>query len=328
MINSKKMFLVLFTLLLSVSVNAQPVEIWGKIYDGTEDSSLVKNAEISLLVYRGHQLIDDSSYVKKTNSKGVYRFRQIPGDSTLIYYPRITYYDIVYYGNGVRTKKQQSKYQSNVVVYNTTSEKNNIFASMEHLFLTYENGRITVKEIFLLNNRGKKTYMGEKGENENINYVLEFPLPAGYENLKILTAEAQNTGTIKNGTLFDTALFSPGTKQYSYEFQIPIRGTEWSYSRQIIFPTGGVNVFLADPQLTLQGAGGKAMGDFNIKGKNYQHYALQNLMPGMQLNLTLANLPGKSMIKLPGNAVDLKWIVLIFVIVSLVVGFGYTFLKK
>jgi len=62
------------------------------------------------------------------------------------------------------------------------------------------------------------------------------------------------------------------------------------------------------------------MGDFNIKGKTYQHYSLQRMMPGMQLNLTLTNLPGKT--------VDIKWIILIVVIVFLVVGFGYTFLKK
>jgi hypothetical protein len=320
MLYSKKMLLLFFILLFAASVNAQSVEIRGEVFNGTEDSSLVKNIEISLLVYRGHQMVDDSSHVQKTNSKGVYRFRQLSEDSTLIYYPRVTFHDIVYYGNGVRVKNQQSKFQSNIVVYDTTSEKNNIFASMEHLFLSLENGRIVVKEIFLLNNRGKRTYMGVKAVTENKNYVLEFPLPSGFENLEILTAEAQNTSAIKNGVLFDTALFSPGTKQYSYQFQIPHKGKEWHYSRQIIFPTGGVNIFLSDPQLTIQGPGIKPMGDFNIKGKTYQHYSLQRLMPGMQLDLTVTNLPGKS--------VDIKWIILIFVIVFLVAGFGYTFLKK
>jgi len=172
-------------LLIATSLSAQSVEIWGKVFNGTEDSSLVKNIEVSLLAFRGHQLLDDSSYVQKTSSKGVYRFRKMPEDSTLIYYPRVTYHDIVYYGNGVRVKKQQSKVQSNVVVYDKTTEKNNIFASMEHLFLSLENGRIIVKEIFLLSNRGKRTYMGKKTADENINYVLEFPLPAGFENLEI-----------------------------------------------------------------------------------------------------------------------------------------------
>jgi hypothetical protein len=320
MLNSKKLFLLFYLFLFATLLSAKSVEIRGEVFNGTEDSSFVKNIEISLLVYRGHQTIDDSSHVQKTNSRGVYRFRKLPDDSTLTYYPRVTFHDIVYYGNGVRVKNKQSEFQSNIVVYDTTSEKGNIFASMEHLFLSQENGRIVAKEIFLLNNRGKRTYMGVRAVTENKNYVLEFPLPSGFENLEILTAEAQNTSTIKNGKLYDTALFSPGTKQYSYQFQIPHKGKEWHYSRQIIYPTGGINIFLADPQLTIQGPGIKPMGDFNIKGKTYLHYSLQRLVPGMQLDLTLTNLPGKS--------VDIKWIILIFVIVFLVAGFGYTFLKK
>ena len=317
-------YLSFFLLIVQTSLTAQNGEIWGNIYNGSKDSSLVKNAEVQFLVYQGHNLVDDSSYVKITNSKGKYRLTNLPVDSSLIYYPRLTYKSIVYYGNGVRVSLYQMKQQSDVVVYDNTSDKKDIFVPMEHLFLSHEKNIIKLKEIFLLNNRGNKTYMGQKTEDENVHYVLEFPLPAGYENLEILTPEARNSSTVKNGTLYDSALFSPGSKQYSYQLQIPYKGNEYQYTRQIIYPIGGVNVFIENPQLTVQGPGVQPMGDFNIKGKTYQHYSLKHLMPGMQLELTITNLPGKTL----DFNFDIKWIVLIGVIIFLVAGFGYTFLKK
>jgi len=300
---------------------AQQTEIWGKVFNGTEDSSLVNNAEVELLIYRGHQLIDDSSFVSQTNADGVYRFSQLPLDSLLLFYPRTTFHEIVYYGTGVRATKKWHSFQNDIVVYDSTSNKNSIYVAMEHIFITQEKGVVTVKEVLLLTNRGKRTYLGVESATTNINYVLQFPLPDEAENLEILTPEMQNTAKIENGTLYDTALFSPGSKQISFQFQILYKGNEWQFNRAIIYPTGGVNLFLSDANLKIDGPNIKPMGDFNIKGKNYQHYSLQQyLMPGMPLAFTLKNLPRQTM--------DIKWIVLTLVAVFLVVGFIYTFLKK
>ncbi len=317
---SKLIYLLFFLLIIQTSLIAQKGEIWGKIYNGSEDSSLVADKDVQLFVYRGHNLIDDSSCVKKTTSKGKYRLTTLPVDSSLIYYPRVNYHDIIYYGNGVRITKNQFRVQSDVVVYDTTSEKKNIFVPMEHLFLTQQDEKILVKEIFLFENRGKKTYMGQKATSENVHYVLEFPLPAGSENLEILSPEAQNSVAVENNTLYETDLLPPGTRQFSYQLQIPYTGNKWQYARPVIYPTGGVNIFVSDPNLTIKGPGVMPMGDFQIKGKTFQHLSVKHLMPGMQLDLTLINLPGKTF--------DIKWIILIVVIVFLVVGFGYTVLKR
>ena len=317
---SMLLYLLFFVLITQSVLTAQTKEIWGYVYNVTNDSALIPNTEVQFLVYRGHSLIDDSSYVKKTNSNGKYRLISLPDDSSLTYYPRVNFIDITYYGAAVRFTKKQSKFQGDVVVYDTTADKRNIFTSMEHLFLSHENGKILVKEIFLLQNRGKRTYMGNKRNRENVRLVLEFQLPVSYENLEILTPESQNYVYVENNTLYESNLFSPGTKQFSYQFQIPYSNTEWKYQRPIVYPIGGVNIFIEDPQLTVEGPGVKPMGDFNIKGKTYQYYSLQHLMPGMQLDLTLTKLPAKT--------IDIKWIILIVAVVFLVVGFGYTFLKK
>ena len=136
-----------------------------------------------------------------------------------------------------------------------------------------------------------------------------------------MTPELQSTAKIENGILYDTALFSPGSKQVSFQFKVPYQKSEWQFTKQIVYATGGINIFLSDPNLVVDGPGIQPMGDFNIKGNIYQHYSIQQrLMPGMELSLLLKNLPGKTL--------DIKWIVLIVVGVFLTAGFIYTFLKK
>ena len=309
-----------FVLLFHNPALAKTGEISGLVFNGTKDSSLVKNINVNLLVYKGHELINDSTYSQQTNSQGKYQFTSIQIDTNLIYYPRVTFHSIVYYGNGVRFEKEVTKLKANVVVYDTTSQKKDIYVQMEHLFLEEENGKISVREIFLFVNKGKRTFLGEKVNQANIHYVLKFPLPEGFENFQLITREAQNAITFKNNTLYETDLMSPGTRQFSYRYQIAHRGKEWNYQRPIIYPTGSVNIFLSNPELGLEGQGIMPMGDFVIRGKNYQHYSIQNLMPGMNLELTLKNLPDKT--------IDIKWIILIVVALFLVIGFSYTLLKK
>ena len=317
---SKLIYLLFFLFIIQTSLIAQKGEIWGNIYNGSADSSLVADMDVQLLVYRGHALNDDSSYVKKTNTRGKYWLTNLPVDSSFIYYPSVNYHDIIYYGNGVRITNNQFRVQSDVVVYDTTSEKKNIFVPMEHLFLTQQGEKILVKEIFLFQNQGNKTYLGQKANSDNVHYVLEFPLPSGSENLEILSSEAQNSVTVENNTIYETDLLPPGSRQFSYQLQVPYSGNKWQYVRPVIYPTGGVNVFVSDPNLTIEGPGVMPMGDFQIKGKTFQYFSVKNLMPGMQLELTLINLPGKT--------IDIKWIILFIVLGFLILGFGYTFLKR
>ena len=316
-----KLFLfLLITVLLPAALLAKGGEIWGYVYNGTEDSTTIANTEVQFLVYQKHTLIDDSSYVLKTNSQGMYHLTNIPVDSTLIYYPRVDFHSIVYYGKGVIVTPQNNKQQSHVVVYDTTSDKKHIAVQMEHLFIIEENGKIIVREIYLILNTGKRTYLGKKIPDTNHHHVLEFPLPEGYENVELLTPDAQNSVVIENDFLIDMALFPPGSRQLSFQLQIPHKGKEWHYTRPLSYPTGSINIFLSQPELTLEGPGIVPMGDFSIRNTNYQRFAVQHLMPGMQLDITLKNLPRKS--------IPIQLIVLGIVAVFLLVGFGYTLLKK
>lgn len=315
---SKLILLILFV--SQTSLLAQTGKLTGTIYNGSADSAAVKNTDVEILIYRGHNLLDDSSFVDKTNSRGQFQISGLPLDSTLMIYPRTTFSSIVYYGDGVQLTEAQKQAQSNVVVFDSTRSKRHIATQMAHLFLEVENEKIKLRDILMIANTGNKTYMGGKTLISSRSYVLEFPLPQNYENLEILTPGAQNSVFLEHNTLYHTDLMSPGTRQFSYQLDLPFSGKEWNFTRPVIYPTGGLNIFLSQPELTIEGPGIMPMGDFHIKGMKYQHYSVRNLMPGMSLELTLKNLPGKTF--------PVQWIVLILVGIFVIVGFGYTFLKK
>ncbi|HDP98954.1 MAG TPA: hypothetical protein ENN22_07220 [bacterium] len=319
----KKLFwliLLITTFMAFSGLRAETGEVWGYVYNGTQDSALVNNIDVQLLVYRGNMLIDDSSHTTATNTAGRFHFSELQIDSTLVIYPRATYNTVVYYGPGVRLNERQFRKNSNIVVYDTTSQRHHVNVQMEHIFLTAENGKVSIREIFLIANSGKKTFIGDRTKNTNRRFVLQYPLIKGFENFELLTPEAENSVFIKNNSLYEIDLLPPGTRQLSYRFQVSHSGDQWRYTRPVIYPTGGINLFLSQPELSIEGAGIVPMGDFHIKGKKYQHFSMQQLMPGMIMEFTLKNLPKQT--------APIQLMVLIAVGIFLLVGFGYTFLKN
>lgn len=294
--------------------------ISGVVYNGTTDSSLVQNIEVNLFISKGHSMIDDSTYFQKTDSKGRFEFKNLLTDSAMIYYPRVTFNSIVYYGQAVRFNSKSSFFESNVVVFDTTSSDERIVIQLEHLFLDVEPGKLLIREIFIVNNTGIKTFIGSNFDQPRNHYVLQFPLPAGFEDLEILTPEAQDWVKVQGQTLYHTELMSPGSRQFSYRLAIPYKKEEIQFLRPILYPIGAANIFVSNPDLNVEGPGITDMGEFNIRGTSFQRYSVGHLMPGMELSLAIKNLPGKSF--------SLQWLVLIGVIILLVVGFGYTLTKS
>lgn len=298
---------------------AQNGKIWGYVYNGTQDSSRLANAKIEILVYSGHGLVDDSSYVTKSDRRGRFQLANLKLDTTLVYYPRTTFSDIVYYGHGVRLTEDSPVQQSDIVVYDSTKDKSNIVIQMDHIFLEERDDKISFRETVILSNNGKKTYTGEEMPGGGHYLVLEFPLPHNAENVQLLSQESQASMFVDKGRLIDTALFPPGMRQISYQFEVPKQGKVWHFSRNVLFPTMSANIFISQPRLIVEGPGIQPMGEFPIRNVNYQRYMISHSMPGTPLQITLKNLSGK--------AIPIQWIVLGLVAISLLIGFGYTMLR-
>ena len=182
--------LILASILFYCSVSwAQTGKISGYVYNGSADSTIVPNIEANLLVNKGHSVVDDSSYIQKTDSKGRFEFKNLKIDSTLFYYPRATFKSIVYYGPAARFINKISAFENDVVVYDTTSNEDKIIFQLEHLFIDAEPGKLLFREIFIANNTGNKTFIGKNFDEPTKHYVLQFPLPADFEDFEILTPE-------------------------------------------------------------------------------------------------------------------------------------------
>jgi len=311
--------LIFSLMLINFQLRSQTGKISGVVYNESQDSAIVAAIDVNLIIYKGHNLVDDSSFSVKTDDKGKFEFSSLKTDSTLVYYPTASYKSIVYYGRPARLTEKQNFMQSDVAIYDTTSMADKIIFQLEHLFIDAEAGKLLFREIFIANNIGNKTFIGKNYSQSDKHYVLQFPLPPNFEEVEILTPEAQNWVYIDGGTLYHAELMSPGSRQFSYRFQVPYKKTEWQLSRPISYPIGAVNIFVSNPELTLEGPGVMPQGEFPIRGKSYQRYYVSHIMPGMTLELTIENLPS--------GTVSVEWIVIIVVVVLLVVGFGYT-LKK
>ena len=314
------LIVIMMLILANFPLWAQTGTISGFVSNGSADSSLVPNIEVTLFINKGHSVIDDSTFQQTTDSKGRFEFKNLAIDSTIVYYPRANFNSIIYYGQPVRFNSKINSVQSNVVVFDTTSSADKIMVQLEHLFIDAEPGKVIIREIFIVNNLGEKTFIGKNFDNPSQHYVLQFPLPAGYADLEILTPEAMDWVRVQGQTLFHTELMSPGSRQFSYRLVVPSKRNEVQFLRPILYPIGAANIFVSNPDLVIEGPDVAAMGEFNIRGTSFQRYSVTHLMPGMELNLTIKNLPGRT--------ISFQWLVLLGVIILLVIGFGYTLTKS
>ncbi|MFZ5516993.1 MAG: hypothetical protein ACOY90_10170 [Candidatus Zhuqueibacterota bacterium] len=318
--HKKILFFFLLYIAASSLVFSQTGAVSGFVYNGSADSAIVSGIDVELLVYQGHSLIDDSTYVQTTNERGEFSFHAVPFDTLKTYYPRATFEGVVYYGHGARLFPGHGSLQSSVVVYDTTSLKNMISFQLEHLFIEPEEEGIRMREIFIIQNMGTKTFIGQNYSDSSGSWVLKFPLPEHFHDLEILTPEARQSVFIKEGNLLTTDLLSPGSRQLSYRYFVPHKKGDWHYTRDTLYPIGEVNIFISNPEVSLEGPGIMPMGNFPIRNINYKRYSVRGLMPGKTLDITVTNLPDKSF--------PVKWVVLIAVGILLVVGFGYTLRKS
>ena len=303
---------------LSSPLLSQANDLSGRVYNGSNDSTVVSNIKVTLLQYRNNNLADDSTYTKYTNSKGVYKFSRLPMDSSLDYYPMVSYKSIVYYGPAIDISKKSQGFTSDVVVYDTTSQVENVRIQLEHLFIEKVGERLQLREILIFINSGNQTFLGKNINDPDNHYVLKFPLPENFVDFKLLTTEAQNSVFLKDRTFYNTDLLSPGSKQLSFRLSVPFKG-KWQLSRLLEYSVNSINIFVANTDLTLDGPGVKAMGGFALRGRSYQRYSIHSLDKGMNL---LINIKDNS-----GTSFPVQWIILIIIVLFFIIGFGYTFKK-
>jgi len=279
-------------------------ELWlsGRVVNGTDDGRAVGKQKV--LLYESSSVANDQKPLSEatTDHKGTFRFRLADSLINGSFYPATRFQQVDYHGQSFKLDQKESLLDD-LVVYETTDSDANIAVSMQHVIITPGTDGLKIKDVYFVQNTGKRTFTGGEQVAADKFSTFSIPVPADAENVSVSGDLMSCCSVVKDGRLHETMPLKPGYRQEIVTYDQPVRDRSFVMNRHVVYPTAVLDILIPDSAVVVQAAGLVGMGTLNIKGLNYSHYKIEQIAAGTNLRISLAGLPGKPM--------DFKWPVLL-----------------
>jgi hypothetical protein len=157
-----------------------------------------------------------------------------------------------------------------------------------HLIFDFEPGIIRVQEMQIFFNAGNATYVGPTGEEGGT--TAHFALPEGASAVQLVEGFMECCVVETDAGFASTLPMYPGAKQFVITYEFRYQTTTYDLTRQIIYPTGSLDVLVADVGVEVVAPGLPRSESLSFQGGDYLHLAAQNLTPDDEVVLHFANL--------------------------------------
>ena len=244
----------------------------------------VANAEVTL---RGFQ--DNAEIMIMTtqaDSEGRYTFTKLPTEHTIFYGVESEYSGIEYTSEepGIFTP-DSTETTLDLKVYETTTSDEAISVGQMHYIFAFLPDFMSVAQIFVLNNTGNATYVGQNGQTFN------FSLPDNATNIEFQESAPGSRFRATDTGYADTAPVIPNTETIiAVQYNVPVDGDSVTLSSPLPADVNSVSVMLADQGAELTSEQLQFMDTRSLQGQSYQIYAGGSLNQGDTLSLQLSNL--------------------------------------
>ena len=254
----------------------------------------VYNQDVVLYKYIDGKADENTRVHIATDSRGRFRFGQLPVGKRFAYYPATVFNGIEYYGDLVTFTSDTLKRYGDVIVYDNSRSDSSIVVSMQHFIIKPGIGVLEVKEISIFENRSLFTYVGnEPAGKPGKNIVLRMEVPENAKDVQIGGDLMSCCAIVKGNQIFDSMEFKPGIRKEIVKYLLPYQGETAILDKSITSPTASVDVFLPENSGTLTSPEFIKKGSFRIGAGTYIRYSTNMVSQGNRLTLSFENLtPG------------------------------------
>jgi hypothetical protein len=328
-------FITLLTFLFLLLPVAAPVwaqgsgVIEGQVFNGTtSDGVPLEGLPVTLWILRDEEV--QNSLAENTDEEGRFRFQDL--DTEGYFYQFEVEYQGVSYGSQLMAFPEGENILSiPFTVFEPITSDAELWVERAHLILDFERGAILAQEVQIFVNDGNTTYIGSTGEEGGA--TLHFPLPQGVSGVQLI--EGLMSCCVletERGIASDRPVF-PGSDQFVFSYELAYQSPTYTLSKGIAYPIYSLDVLIADVGVEVTAPDLTVEEPLTLEGGRYLHLATQNLTPGDELILNLANLPlgmpeatpAPSATTSPG---PFGWLVIILAALAVLLALGYPFLRK
>jgi hypothetical protein len=300
--------------MVSMAAESSIGVIKGRVLNKTLDNSGVGGAEVRLYLAQGHENSEIGQ--TKSDNNGYFTFHNNTLDRENSYFISTKYKEVEYFSPEIKFEDNKVP-TSELIVYETTDQNQNIHIKMHHIILKINKDSIAVEELMIVENQGNRAYVGSQEVQPGNRETLRVFLPEGATNIQAMSplmALKAEDGFI------DTMAIKPGIKRMAFAYTINSTETNYKFTKRVnlktdnldfIFPDSGVKV--KSEQLELKES---LMND----GKRFFTLSGKNFTPDSQIVVEISGLPRT------GNL--FKWVIIGLVAVLIGTGFTLSFMKR
>jgi len=244
----------------------------------------VGGAEVTLRGFQGDAEI--LNMTTQADSQGRYTFEKLPTEHAIIYGVESEYQGIEYASEepGIFTP-DSTETTLDLKVYETTTSDDAISVGQMHYIFAFLPDMMSVAQIFVLNNTGNATFVGQNGQ------TFAFSLPDNATNIEFQESAPGSRFVATDTGYADTAPVLPNTETIiAVQYNVPVDGDTVTLNTPLPADINSVSVMLADQGAKLTSDQLQFMDTRSLQGQSYQIYSGGNLSQGDTLSLQLSNL--------------------------------------
>lgn len=282
---------------VDVSAAAAPIpegSISGTVLNATTSQVLTEPLEVRLNAFTPEFQVALTETT--TLDEGTFTFVVNEVDPDLIYIATLTYNGIQFGSDFGELTHDDPAISLPMTVYETTTDPAGILIGQMHIILEFEEGQVSVNELYQFSNTSNAVYIGEAGDAAQ--GTVELALPAGAQNPQF----TRTFGSLENFFPADDLLPSAGgwtevtpirpgqnTLNLLVRYTLPYdRGL--TIAHPVHYPVTAVNLVLADVGVALQDRDGEwlASGTQDLSGEPFLTFSRTGLNAGDVLQLPLS----------------------------------------
>ena len=223
-----------------------------------------------------------------TDATGIYRFAELPADTTLAYAVRVEYpADVPYSSEFVSFEAGETELDLPLAVYETTTDPAGVRVERVHYIVEFSGGFAVIAELMVFSLDGDRAYAGDG------NHVLRFSLPAGAQDLAVNEGELGGRFVQIDGGFVDRLVLPPGqnVRQVLFRYALPYVGTSLDLVRSIPYPAANVNALISDVGQTVTSSDLAEQGKRTAESGSYYNLLATGVPANKEIRISMAGLP-------------------------------------
>jgi hypothetical protein len=213
--------------------------IQGVVLNGSQGGEPVANAEVHLRA--GVNGIFEPVGKTNTDSFGRFSFEDVPRDPTIIYLPGANRDGVHYPGQRVRLDAANKVAQVRITAYDAVRSVSPLAARRHDIDIDVEKHVLAVTETLLISNRSKKTYVGEKLDDDGL-VTLRLSIPPDFDRVTFDSEFIGRRFRIINHQLVTDMPWPPGERVLKFTYRVPIDVGAGQFHRPIDLPTTNLRI--------------------------------------------------------------------------------------